>query len=75
VRITAQLIDAVKGHHFWAEKYDRDTKGFFNLLDEITRKIGIALQVKLTYGEQAQNMASTETFEVWSYLDKAAGHF
>jgi len=23
VRITAQLIDALKGHHLWAERYDR----------------------------------------------------
>ena len=24
VRVTAQLIDAVTGHHKWAERYDRD---------------------------------------------------
>jgi len=26
VRITAQLIDALKGHHLWAERYDRILK-------------------------------------------------
>ena len=26
LRINAQLIDAVKGHHLWAEKYDRNLK-------------------------------------------------
>ncbi len=26
VRITAQLVDAVAGHHLWAERYDRDVK-------------------------------------------------
>ena len=53
VRITAQLIDAITGHHLWAERYDRDLKEIFALQDEITMKIITALQVKLTQGEQA----------------------
>jgi len=54
VRITAQLIDATKGHHLWAKRYDRDLKDIFTLQDEITMKIVTALQVKLTEGEQAR---------------------
>ena len=54
VRITAQLIDALTGHHIWAERYDRDLKYIFTLQDAITKKIITALQVKLTEGEQAQ---------------------
>ena len=53
VRITVQLIDALTGHHIWAEKYDRDVKDIFAVQDEITMKIITALQVKLTEGEQA----------------------
>ena len=53
MRITAQLIDAITGHHLWAERYDRDLKDIFALQDEITMKIITALQVKLTQGEQA----------------------
>jgi adenylate cyclase len=52
VRITAQLIDAIAGHHVWAERYDRDMKDIFVLQDEITLKILMALQVKLAEGEQ-----------------------
>jgi adenylate cyclase len=52
VRITAQLIDASDGRHVWAERYDRDFKDIFDLQDEITRKIVVALQVHLTEGEQ-----------------------
>ena len=52
VRITAQLIDAITGHHLWAERYDREMKNIFALQDEITLKILMALQVKLTEGEQ-----------------------
>jgi adenylate cyclase len=51
VRITAQLIDALTGHHIWAERYDRDLKDIFVLQDEITMEILTATQVKLTMGE------------------------
>jgi adenylate cyclase len=53
VRITAQLIDALTGHHLWAERYERDLKDLFALQDEVTMKILTAMQVKLTEGEQA----------------------
>ena len=52
VRITAQLIDALTGHHLWSERYDRDLKDLFALQDEVTLKILTALQVKLTQGEE-----------------------
>ncbi len=53
VRITAQLIDALTGYHLWAERYDRDLEDLFALQDEVTMKILMALQMKLTEGEQA----------------------
>lgn len=54
VRITAQLIDALTGHHLWAQKYDRGLKDLFALQDEITDKVVTALSVELTEGEQAR---------------------
>ena len=39
VRITAQLIDALEGHHLWAERYDRELKEIFAVQDEVTLKI------------------------------------
>jgi TolB-like protein/Tfp pilus assembly protein PilF len=57
IRITVQLIDALTGHHLWAERYDRDLKDIFALQDEITMKIITALQVKLTPGETVHLMA------------------
>ena len=66
VRITAQLIDAVKGHHLWAERYDRPLTEIFALQDEITMKILTALQVKLTEGQQARVFAGgTEDFDAY----------
>ena len=58
VRITAQLMDVLSGHHLWAERYDRDLKGSPSALqDEITMKVITALQVELTAGEMVGTIA------------------
>jgi adenylate cyclase len=57
VRVTAQLIDALKGHHLWADRYDRDFKELFALLDDITKQIISALQIQLTWGERSRVFA------------------
>jgi adenylate cyclase len=54
VRITAQLIDVITGHHIWSEHYDRELKDIFALQDEITIRIMQATRVELTEGEQAR---------------------
>jgi len=66
-RITAQLIDALKGHHLWAERYDRELKDVFAVQDEITKKIITALDVKLTRGEWGR-IASKGTKNLDAYL-------
>ena len=53
VRITAQLVDAVAGHHLWAERYDRDLNDVFGVQDEMSQKIVIALKVTLAAEEEA----------------------
>jgi adenylate cyclase len=55
LRIKAQLIDALTGNHLWAERWDRDVTDLFALQDEITMKILMAIQVKLTEGEHASS--------------------
>jgi adenylate cyclase len=72
VRITAQLIDATSGHHLWAERYDRRIDDLFDMQDEITLNIAIALQVEITNGEQARvRHRSTANLDAWSYFVKA----
>ena len=53
VRITAQHVDAVAGHHLWAERYDRDLNDTFGVQDEISPKIAIVLKGILTPEEKA----------------------
>ncbi len=75
VRITAQLIDSTTGHHLWAERYDRSMEDFFNLQDEITQEIVIALQVELTEGERARAYRTTKNLEAWACVVQAIGSF
>jgi len=53
IRINAQLIDAITGHHLWAERYDGKVEKIFAFQDQITKKIVSALAVKLVGNEQA----------------------
>jgi adenylate cyclase len=72
VRVTAQLIDALTGHHLWAEAYDRELKDILAVQSEITKKIITALEVKLTKGEQARVFArGTDNVEAWALGAKA----
>ena len=74
IRITAQLIDALSGHHLWAEQYDRKLDDIFAVQDEITKSIITAMQVKLTVGEQARSAArGTNSLEAYlKYLQANA---
>jgi adenylate cyclase len=67
IRITAQLIDALNGHHIWAKSYDRNLSDIFAVQDEITKKIITAMQVKLTEGEEVK-AASKGTNNLEAYL-------
>ena len=75
LRVNAQLIDALNGHHLWANRYDREMKALFVMQDEIAKEIAIALQVKLTRGEQARVWHKTDSIEAWGYCTKASGYF
>ena len=67
IRVTAQLIDVKTDQHVWADRYDRDLKDVFAIQDEITMNIIIALQVKLTDGEQAA-LRARGTYNLEAYL-------
>jgi adenylate cyclase len=51
LRITAQLIDAVKGEHLWSERYDREVNGVFAVQSEITQQVVKAMTVTLKASE------------------------
>ncbi len=50
-RITAQLIDVLKGNHVWSERYDRELENVFAVQSEVARQVAKALAVTLTANE------------------------
>src|SRR2546425_10750919 len=54
VRITAQLIDAPKEMHLWAESYERDLRYVLTLQAEVAQAIAREIRVKLTPVDQAR---------------------
>lgn len=72
VRITSQLIDAVTGHHVWAEKFDRDLIEIFDLQDEITQNVVASTQTQILLAEG--NVAHRHVrpdISVWSLVNQA----
>ena len=75
VRITAQLIDAIKGIHLWSERYNSDLTDIFTLQDEITKKIITSLHVKLTIGEDARLYGqTTDSLEAYLKFLEGSAH-
>ncbi len=79
VRINAQLIDAISGHHLWADRYDGALSDVFALQDKVIGQIVAALAVELT-GEERARVAQAETkdpraydalLQGWEHLRKA----
>jgi TolB-like protein/dienelactone hydrolase len=59
-RVTAQLIDAGKDHHLWAEKFDRPHHDIFALQDELVESIAAAILQHVPAGE-AEEAPEVET--------------
>jgi TolB-like protein/class 3 adenylate cyclase/Tfp pilus assembly protein PilF len=72
LRVTAQLIDALEGHHLWTETYDRDETDLFIIMDEITLEIAKALSVELMpFGLPAgTKIADTKSLQAWTLYAK-----
>jgi len=76
VRVTAQLIDALTGHHLWAERYERELKDAFSLQDDITLNVVTELAVKLTEGAGARiQRGNTNNPEAYQLVRRGIDHF
>ena len=53
VRITAQLIDATSGNHLWADRFDGSLDDVFDLQDQITEQIVVAVEPEIQTRERA----------------------
>lgn len=72
IRITAQLIDAVKGDHLWAERYDRDLKDIFAVQSEVAQHVAKALDVTINSDEHERLFRKyTQSIEVYDAFIRA----
>src|SRR5713226_2380986 len=74
VRITAQLIDAPKETHLWAESYERDLRKVLALQSEVAQAIAREVQVKLTPVDRA-HFAEVPTVEPDAYEAYLKGRY
>lgn len=70
VRVTAQLIDAVTGHHVWADRFDEQMEDVFAVQDEVTSKIVATLigHVEASERERVRGEDRTEDPHAYDLL-------
>ena len=51
IRVSVQLADTTNGSQIWAERYDREGKGLFELQDEIAQSVASMLVRHITQAE------------------------
>jgi serine/threonine protein kinase/Flp pilus assembly protein TadD len=66
LRITAQLVETRSGHTLWAQRYDREMAGVFEVQDEIARSIAQAFRINLSPQEE-RKIASKPTENSLAY--------
>jgi adenylate cyclase len=75
IRVTAQLVEAETGKHFWAERYDRDLADIFALQDEITEAVTIAIAPAVAGGEQQRALRKPpESLDAWAAYQRGLWH-
>jgi len=71
-RITAQLIDAVSGHHVWAERYDQELGDIFAVQDAITEQVVAAIEPQLYAAEGIRaKRKPPESLDAWECVVRA----
>ena len=66
VRITAQLIDALNGAHFWADHFDGPLEDVFDLQDKVALSVAGVIEPALQAAEAARS-ASRPTDDLTAY--------
>jgi TolB-like protein len=68
VRITGQLIDAETGAHLWADRFDGALEDIFDLQDQVTARVVIAIAPRLEQAEiERAKRKPTENLDAYDY--------
>ena len=69
VRITGQLIDATRGAHLWADRFDGTLEDVFDLQDKVTVSVVSAIAPKLERVEiERAKRKPTEILDAYDYF-------
>ena len=72
VRINAQVIDAISGHHLWADRYDGSLADIFSLQDSVVKEVVSALSVRLS-SDESDRSTEPETDNPEAYIAALQG--
>ena len=76
IRIVAQLIDATKEGHLWAETYDREMTQVFAIQSDVAQRIASALKAQLTPAEKDRlDKVPTSNVEAYNYYLKGREYY
>jgi len=76
MRVNVQLIDAERGKHLWAERFDKPLADLFDMQDEIVARLAGALNTELiaAEGRRAEQSPTPDsidlTFQGWVWWNK-----
>jgi adenylate cyclase len=76
IRVSTQLNDSHTGVQRWAGRFDRDANDLFDVQDDVTRNIVIAVHAELGSGSYHNRWQwGTENFEAWQLMAKGFHEF
>ena len=75
VRITAQLINATDGTHFWSKNFDRNLEDIFALQDEISLLIANQIRENFGHFNIQEHLVDKPTQNMQAYELYLKGHF
>jgi adenylate cyclase len=75
IRVAAQLVEAETGKHIWAERYDRNLVDVFEVQDEITEAVTIAIAPAIAEAERQRAMRRLpESLGAWGAYQRGLWH-
>ncbi|MBT3533928.1 MAG: adenylate/guanylate cyclase domain-containing protein [Rhodospirillaceae bacterium] len=75
VRITAQLIDAGTANHLWADRFDGALDDVFELQDQITEQIVVAVEPEIGARERERvRRKPPENLNAWELVQRGLSH-
>lgn len=71
IRVTAQLVDTVKGYHLWSERFERELGDVFAIQDEIVDGVVTSLLSRLPGSGEAPTLSRTRNVAAYDAYLKA----